>query len=113
MNAPARGDVWLADLSVTLGRKQAGRRPVLVMSEDLFNRGPAELVIVIPLTTRQRGVPSHIPLAPPEGGLRRPSAVLCEAIRSISRRRLIARWGAVQTRTMNRVEDVLRILMRL
>ncbi len=41
MSAPGRGEVWLADLNPTRGHEQAGRRPVLVVSEDLFNRGPA------------------------------------------------------------------------
>ena len=113
MNPPARGEVWLAELSPTRGHEQAGRRPVLVVSEDLFNRGPAGLVIVLPMTTKWRGVPSHVPLDPPEGGVAQRSAVLCEAVRSVSVERLIERWGAVGRPTMAAVEDRLRILLRL
>lgn len=113
MNAPARGEIWLADLNPTRGREQAGRRPVLVVSEDLFNRGPAGLAIVLPMTSTVRNVPSHVPVAPPEGGVRNRSAILCEAIRSVSVERLVVRWGAVDRRTMADVEDRLRILLRL
>ena len=113
MNAPARGEVWLADLNPTRGREQAGRRPVLVVSEDLFNRGAAGLLIVLPLTSTIRGIPSHVPVSPPEGGVRNASAILCEAVRSVSVERLVARWGAVQARTMSAVEDRLRMLLRL
>lgn len=113
MIAPVRGEVWLADLNPTQGREQAGRRPVLVLSEDLFNRGPAELVIVLPITSRLRGIPSHVPLTPPEGGLKVQSAVLCEAVRSISKRRLVQRWGIVGAPRMKSIEDALRILLRL
>ena len=113
MNPPARGEVWLAELSPTRGHAQAGRRPVLVVSEDLFNRGPAGLVIVLPMTTKWRGVPSHVPLDPPEGGVQQRSAVLCEAVRSVSVERLIERWGVVGRSTMAAVEDRLRILLRL
>lgn len=113
MTPPARGDVWLAELNPTRGHEQAGRRPVLVVSEDLFNQGPAGLVIVLPVTSTVRKIPSHVRVAPPEGGLRDRSAVLCEAVRSISRERLVARWGAVSARTMAEVEDRLRILLRL
>ena len=49
----------------------------------------------------------------PEGGLKTKSAVLCEAIRSISTDRLIQRWGAVAPVTLATVEDRLRILLRL
>jgi len=113
VRAPARGEIWLADLDPTRGREQAGRRPVLVVSEDLLNQGPAELVIVLPLTSTLRGIPSHVVIAPPEGGLNAESAVLCEAVRSVSRSRLAKRWGAVSSQTMEHVEDVLRILLRL
>ena len=52
------GEVWLADLGATRGHEQAGRRPVLVFSIDDFNSGPANLVVVLPLTSKFRGVPN-------------------------------------------------------
>jgi mRNA interferase MazF len=110
---PRRGEIWLADLDPTRGREQAGRRPVLVLSVDAFNAGPADLVIVAPLTTTSRGIRSHIDVHPPEGGVRKPSAVLCEAVRSISKDRLVTSWGRIAGRTMDRIEDCLRILMGL
>ena len=113
MTLPRRGDIWLVNLSPTQGREQAGRRPVLIVSEDLLNEGPAGLVIALPLTSTIRPIPTHVALGPPEGGLRGRSAILCEAIRSISRERLVVRWGAVSAGTMAAVEDRLRILLRL
>lgn len=113
MNAPSRGEVWLASLDPTRGHEQAGRRPVLIVSEDLFNRGAAGLVIALPLSSTFRGVPAHVVVEPPEGGLKSTSAILCEAVRSIRTERLIVRWGAVSSATMIQVEDTLRILMRL
>jgi mRNA interferase MazF len=113
VNPPARGEVWLADLNPTRGHEQAGRRPVLVLSEDLFNRGPAGLVIALPMTSTWRGVPSHVPIDPPEGGVTRRTVILCEAVRSLSVGRLVAPWGRVGLATMAAVEDRLRILMRL
>ena len=108
-----RGEIWLAELNPIRGHEQAGRRPVLVVSDDRFNRGPADLVIVLPITSTLRPIPSHIRLAPGEGGLRNPSAVLCEGIRSISKERLLERWGVVGAPALARIEDVLRILLRL
>ena len=113
MTTATRGEIWLADLSPTRGHDQAGRRPVLVVSEDLFNRGPAGLVIVLPMTSTIRAIPSHVPVSPPEGGLKTKTAVLCEGIRSISTDRLVQRWGAVMSNTMTSIEDRLRILLRL
>jgi mRNA interferase MazF len=113
MTGPARGEVWLADLNPVRGHEQAGRRPVLVVSEDLFNQGPAGLAIILPMTSTIRGIPSHVPIAPPEGGVKNRTAILCEGVRSVSIERLVARWGAVDPRTLAAVEDRLRILLRL
>jgi mRNA interferase MazF len=110
---PRRGEVWLVDLTPTFGHEQAGRRPAVIISEDVFNSGPAELVIVLPVTSTLRPIPSQVQLSPPDGGLDRASAVLCEAIRSISRRRLVRRLGAISVARLGLVEDTLRILLRL
>ncbi len=88
-------------------------RPVLVVSVNRFNQGPSRLVIVAPITSTIRQVFSHIPIEPPEGGLKNRSAALCEAIRSISSERLVRRWGPVTDETMTRVEDILRVLIGL
>jgi mRNA interferase MazF len=71
-----RGEVWLADLNPTRGHEQAGKRPVAVVSEDRLNNGPAGLVIVLPITSTIRPIPSHVVVAPPEGGLAVRSAVI-------------------------------------
>ncbi|HUT54095.1 MAG TPA: type II toxin-antitoxin system PemK/MazF family toxin [bacterium] len=113
MTAPARGEIWIAGLNPVRGHEQAGTRPVLVVSDDLFNQGPADLIIVIPITATDRAVPSHVPLKPPEGGLKKQSYIMSEAVRSISKSRLARKLGAVSAQTMQQVEDCLRILMRL
>lgn len=111
--APVRGEVWLADLDPPFGHEQAGRRPVLVISVDRFNSGLSGLVVVLPITSRQRNLPLHVFVAPPEGGLRAPSAILCDAVRSVDQRRLITRWGMVNMNTLALVEDRLRRLLGL
>ncbi|HEX5270093.1 MAG TPA: type II toxin-antitoxin system PemK/MazF family toxin [Gemmataceae bacterium] len=110
---PIRGEVWLADLDPGFGHEQAGRRPVLIISADPFNSGLSGLTVVAPLTSRLRNIPLHVPVKPPEGGLRPVSSILCDAVRSIDRRHLIDRWGAVSPATMAAVEDRVRRLMGL
>ena len=113
MAGPIRGEVWLTDLSPVRGHEQAGRRLALIVSDDLFNQGPAGLVIVLPITSTVREIPSHVEVVPPEGGLKVRSAVLCDGVRSISTDRLHSRWGQMSPRTMVAVENVLRFLMKL
>ena len=110
---PARGEVWFLNLDPTQGREQAGSRPALVISVDKFNAGPAELVVVLPITTKAKGIPFHVQIDPPEGGLKQRSFIKCEDIRSVSTSRLDKRWGRVSPKTMASVEDRLQILMGL
>jgi len=109
----ARGEIWFADLNPTRGREQRGARPVLVVSADPLNAGPAQLVIVVPLTTTDRNIPVHVRIEPPNGGVRDVSYAMCEAVRSISKDRLDRRWGTVDAETMRRVDDRLRIVLDL
>lgn len=110
---PRRGDVWLVDLGEPIGHEQGGRRPVVVVSDDEVHDGRSGLVIVIPLTTTRRGLPSHIELDDPATGLDEVSYAKCEDVRSMSDRRLIARLGAVPPPALTSMEQVLRYLLRL
>ena len=109
-SSAARGEIWLADLNPVRGHEQAGRRPVLVVSVNQFNQSRADLVVIVPLTSTLRTLPLHVVVQPPEGGLTNRSALLCEAVRSITKDRLLARWGSVSPATMTEVEDRLRVL---
>jgi len=110
---PSRGEIWFVDLNPVRGHEQAGRRPGLILSVDLFNQGPAGLVVLLPLTTRQKGIPFHVEIAPPEGGLAEKSFIKCEDIRSVSKERFSRKLGAVSPQTLTEVEDRLRILLDL
>lgn len=113
MNIPSRGEIWTVNLNPVKGREQAGYRPGLVISVDTFNHGPANLVIIIPITSKERKIPFHIPINPPEAGVSKKSFIKCEDIRSISTERLSKCIGIVQPETLNAVEDRLKILLGL
>ena len=110
---PSRGDIWSVNFDPTLGREQADARPALVLSVDKFNHGPAELVIVMPLTSKDKRQPIHVRVTPPEGGLTVPSFIKCEDIRSVSKQRFKQFYGIITTQTMAEVEKRLRILLNL
>ena len=101
------------DLNSGKGREQAGRRPCLIVSDDRLNRSQADLVIVLPITSKDKRIPSHVELVPPEGGLQLRSFIKCEDIRSISTDRLIKAMGRVNPMTLDSVEKRLRLLLNL
>jgi len=108
-----RGEIWFVDLDPTRGREQAGRRPCLIVSDDRFNRSPADLIIAIPITSKDKRIPSHVEINPPEGGLQLRSFIKCEDIRSISTHRLVKVMGSVTVATLDKVGQRLRLLLNL
>ena len=88
-----RGDIWLVDFGDPIGIEQAGRRPAVVVSADRLNQSRAGVVIVVPCTTRRRGLPSHVELDPQTSGLDEVTYAKCEDVKSISEKRLITRLG--------------------
>jgi mRNA interferase MazF len=117
MAGPMRGEVWLADLGTGHGHEQSGQRPVLVISDDALNAGPAGLVMIVPLTSKvakSKNIAVHIRVDPPEAGLKTPSVILCDQLRAVTKARLgKAAWGTVSAATLAAVETALRRLLGL
>lgn len=89
-----RGEIYWADLNPVKGREQAGFRPVLVISEDVFNEHSGT-VIAMALTSQQQkaGFPLTYSLSSKE--LPKESWVKISQIRTLSIERLGKRIGRV------------------
>ena len=110
---PQRGEVWRAGLDPSRGHEQGGTRPVLVVSDDAFNGSASGMCVVLPITSRDKKIPWHVELAPPEGGLTMKSYIKCEDVRAVSLKRLQARLGEISRDNMEAVEYRLRVLLSL
>lgn len=108
---PLRGDIWLVTLDPVIGHEQAKKRPCLVLSNNTFNNSSAGLIVIIPLTSKKRNIPLHIPVYTPEGGLTSNSFLMCEQIRSVSVERFSMNMGKVSNNTLHSVEYALRVLL--
>lgn len=103
----------MVDLSPTRGREQSGMRPALVLSVDKFNHGPADLVIVVPITNTKRSIPSHVMVPAGEAGLTFESYIKCEDLRSIPKDRLVRHMGDVTYPRIESVQRYVRVLLGL
>lgn len=108
-----RGQVWLVDFGEPVGREQAGLRPAVIVSADALNEGPAGVLLVVPVTSARRDLPSHIEIEDGGSGLDQVSYAKCEDLGSISERRLVHQIGAVESAVMVDIEHVLRYLLDL
>jgi mRNA-degrading endonuclease toxin of MazEF toxin-antitoxin module len=85
-----RGEIWLVSLDPTSGHEQKGRRPVLIVSPEAFNR-VTKLPIVLPITTGgnfARTAGFAVPLA--GAGTKTTGVVRCDQPRALD---LAARGG--------------------
>lgn len=109
-----RGEIWSAQFDPVVGHEQGRERPALIVSADWVNGSTAGLVTVLPVTSKSKRMPpSRVRVAPPEGGLRRESWVICEQVRTLSKQRFSSRLGVVSAATMRAVADNLRLLLDL
>ena len=71
------------------------------------------MVIVIPCTTTQRGLPSHVEIDPSRSGLDEITYAKCEDINSVSEERLVARIGAADEEAMFAMGAAIRFLLEV
>lgn len=108
-----RGDLWLVDFGDPAGREQSGRRPAVVVSADLLNQSRAGIVVVVPITSTPRGLPSHVEIEPDGSGLDEVSYAKCEDVKSVSEQRLIGRLGTVNAEVTFQIGRALLFLLDL
>lgn len=94
----ARSDVFLVNLDPPVGPEIRKSRPCVVVSPDEMN-AHLTTVIVAPMTTRQRTYPTRIRCR----FRGRTGQVVLDQLRTIDRRRLVRRLGALHRRTMDTV----------
>lgn len=88
------GTVSWATLEPVRDRELGGHRPVLVVASPGYLDAVATLVVVLPITSVDRGWPNHVPVEGPSG-LRVPSWVMTEQPRTLRRDRLTSIAGRV------------------
>ena len=105
-----RGDIYYADLSPVVGSEQGGIRPVLIVQNNIGNRySPTVIAAAITSQQSKANLPTHIPIVADNCGLAKDSVVLLEQIRTIDKRRLKERMGAVDESSMSRVNNAISI----
>ncbi len=93
---PQYGHLYVADLNPRFGTEPGKIRPVVVVQTDALNRSHPS-TIICPLTTKIAGFENPLRVALPTevSGLKRPSDILVDQIKSIDNRRLRKKLGAI------------------
>ena len=108
-----RGEIYQVDLGRPVGHEPAFLRPAVVVSSDIVNNGPGDHVVVIPVTSTDYGLRSHVEIAAGVSGLKHPSYARCDHIRVVSTARIRNTRGRVATDELRTIERALRFILEL
>ena len=97
-----RGDLFWAELDPVRGREQAGKRPVLILSHDVFNERSGT-VIAVAITSQEPKAQFPLTLEIIGSSLPKRSWVKIGQIRTLSVERLSTRIGRVNPETLEQV----------
>ena len=99
-----RGEIRWADLNPTKGREQSGERPVLVLSQDIFNERSGT-VIAMALTSQEQRARFPLTHELENPSLPRRSWVKISQIRTLSTERIGKKIGAVDPGELAHIID--------
>jgi mRNA interferase MazF len=99
-----RGEIRWADLNPVRGREQAGVRPVLILSHDVFNERSGT-VIAVALTSHEPRAGFPLTLESNATGLPKRSWIKISQIRTLAVERIGRRLGVVPAEELARVVD--------
>jgi mRNA interferase MazF len=105
-----RGQVWWGDLGDPRGSAPAGRRPLVIVSDDAFNRSAIGTVSVVPVTTNLRWAkaPGNVFLPKGAGGLLEDSVANVTQVATIDREDLGEQMGKLDAILGRQIDAGLR-----
>jgi mRNA interferase MazF len=109
-----RGEIWLINLSPTLGAKMQKTRPAVIVNDDQV--GILPLKVIVPITDwkdRYAQAPWMVRLElSPENGLSKTSTADTFQVRSVSEQRFVSRLGRLPPESMDAIGNALEIVLK-
>lgn len=108
-----RGDIFYANLGIRMGSEQDGRRPVLIIQNEIGNEySPTVIVAVLTSKIKKLYLPTHL-IVGTRFGLPEKSIVLFEQLTTIDRRRLDRYVGTLDHNVMQKANQALKVSLGL
>lgn len=111
-NIVTRGDIILVDLPNVGESVQTGRRPAIVVQNNMGN-AHSPCIIVVPITSAtKKYVPTYVKIGV-ESGLLKTSTVLCEQLLTINKSSVIKTLGHLTPNVMKQIEQAIYVSLAL
>src|SRR5437870_798430 len=106
----SQGDIFWFDPPSAAGSVIQGRRPVVVVQNNLFNHGGIKTTLVCALTTSsaRASVPGNVKLSAGEANLPRQSVVNVTQWITVDKSFLVSKIGSLSPARMNEIIDGIR-----
>lgn len=110
-----RGEIWWAELDEPQGSGPGGRRPVVVIQANAFNRSAIRTVVVAVMTSRldRAEAPGNVLVTAKQSSLARDSVVNVSQVFTVDRNVLTARVTSLSPRVVQKIDDGLRRVLAL
>jgi len=102
-----RGDIYLVDWSPGRGSEQTGRRPALVIQNDIGNRYSPTTIVAACTTAAVKAYPFIVHVSAKESGMGKDSSVNLAQIMTVERNRLERKVGELSGERMLEVDRAL------
>jgi mRNA interferase MazF len=103
-----RGDIYWIDWAPSRGSEQRGKRPALIIQNDIGNEFSPTTIVATLTTADIKPYPFIVPVTAKESGLPRDGLVNLSAIMTIDKSRLIDRCGTLDKSKMREVDRALK-----
>ena len=108
-----RGEIYWVNWNPARGSEQAGRRPALIIQNDIGNRASPTTIVAACTTAQAKPYPFLVPLPAAETGLPKDCVANLSAILTIDQSRLLDRAGTVSEASMAKVDEAVKISLAL
>jgi len=111
-----RGDIFFADLGQRHNSRDAvqrGKRPVVIVSNDMANKySPA--ITIVPLTTKNKhNLPTHVSFELPNKGKFVHNTALCEQIQTVNVSQLYYKIDQIKEDVLNDIDKCMEVALCL
>lgn|SRR5690625_3276457 len=109
-----RGEVYLADLSPVEGSEQGGKRPVVIIQNNVGNyHSPTVIVAAVTGRINKAKIPTHVEISKDTYNLDKDSVILLEQIRTVDKKRLMEKLTYLKEDKMAEVDAALKVSLAL
>ena len=108
-----RGEIYYANIDSYIGSEQGGKRPVLVIQNNVGNFYSPTTIVATITSVRKHNLPTHVAITTQDCNLPKLSTIMLEQVKTIDKSRLVQYVGQLSEMKMKEIDKALAISIGL